>query len=69
MSDGKKSSLIPFAIMGILALLCFIAIVTLQVLEYMHYDLEPSLWNRPGYVPTQEAPALPVVSQDTVAEE
>lgn len=65
MSEGKDRSLIPFAIAGIVAFICFTAIVVMQVLEYMHYDQEPSLWNRPGYV--QRAVPAPVQEKPDVA--
>lgn len=67
MSKSKNPQLIPFAIMGIIAFLCFTAIVVMQVLEYMHYDEEPSLWNKPGY--RSQAVSRPDPGPDAVTPE
>jgi hypothetical protein len=36
----------------ILALACVIAVVALQVQEYLFYEKPPSLWHKPGSAPT-----------------
>lgn len=42
MSSPRVNSLMAF--LSILATLCVAAIVTLQVLEHLHYKAPPSVW-------------------------
>lgn len=69
-ADGKKGN--PYtwaAIVGIIATICYIIIITLQVLEYTYYDQPPGAF--PIFVPSAvpAATSAPAVSNEKTSEE